>query len=440
MSKKIAVLFPGIGYTCDKPLLYYAGKIAKEKGYEIFPVPYSNFPTNIRGNQEKMEEVFYSALAQAEEILKDISWEDYADILFISKSVGTIVSCAYRKKYNLHTANILYTPLEATFQFTDEHAIVFHGNNDPWVETEKVIAGCEELDLPMYLTVGGNHSLETGDVLKDVRELDNIIRKTAQYIDKVVNPFDKEQIKKVYDDYAAHYDLSDPKIKLKYDHTYHVADLSERIASSLNLSKKDIDMAWTQGMFHDIGRFEQVRRYHTFFDKESVNHAALSADILYKEKLIEQFKLGASAENVLMEKVVRLHNVYILPDNLTEREKLFADILRDADKIDILRVNCETPREDIYGLPAEEFLTSSITDEVYQSVLEHRMIDRKYSKTGVDFILGHIAFVFGLNFPESRKIIKEQGFLDKLLDFKSENEETREKLEIVKKVVNTYLG
>jgi phosphoglycolate phosphatase len=31
MSDKIAVIFPGIGYTCDKPLLYYAGKFAQEK-------------------------------------------------------------------------------------------------------------------------------------------------------------------------------------------------------------------------------------------------------------------------------------------------------------------------------------------------------------------------------------------------------------------------
>lgn len=33
MKKKIAVLFPGIGYTCDKPLLYYTGKLAVARGY-----------------------------------------------------------------------------------------------------------------------------------------------------------------------------------------------------------------------------------------------------------------------------------------------------------------------------------------------------------------------------------------------------------------------
>ena len=31
---KIAVFFPGIGYHCDKPLLYYARKLVQECGCE----------------------------------------------------------------------------------------------------------------------------------------------------------------------------------------------------------------------------------------------------------------------------------------------------------------------------------------------------------------------------------------------------------------------
>lgn len=41
---KLAVLFPGIGYTCDKPLLYYGAKLAKSYGYEVKRVEYGNFP------------------------------------------------------------------------------------------------------------------------------------------------------------------------------------------------------------------------------------------------------------------------------------------------------------------------------------------------------------------------------------------------------------
>ena len=37
-KKKIAVLFPGIGYHTDKPLLYYGKKLAGERGYEIVEI------------------------------------------------------------------------------------------------------------------------------------------------------------------------------------------------------------------------------------------------------------------------------------------------------------------------------------------------------------------------------------------------------------------
>ena len=50
---KIACLFPGIGYTCDKPLLYYSWKLLKGLGWEILPVSYSGFPDKVKGNRKK---------------------------------------------------------------------------------------------------------------------------------------------------------------------------------------------------------------------------------------------------------------------------------------------------------------------------------------------------------------------------------------------------
>ena len=58
-----------------------------------------------------------------------------------------------------------------------------------------------------------------------------------------------------------------------------------------------------------------------------------------------------------------------------------------------------------------------MTDEVFESILKGGNVDRKYSKTGIDFILGHIAFVFGMVYPETLRIAQEQGYLEKLLAF-----------------------
>lgn len=256
---------------------------------------------------------------------------------------------------------------------------------------------------------------------------------------KVSLKIDRDHVTDAFKRYAENYDLNDVKVKLKYDHTFRVADLSDRIAASLGMDEDEKDLAWACGMFHDIGRFEQLKRYHTFQDKKSVNHAALSADILFNEGLVRKF-IDDSSMDPLIEKAVRLHNVLDLPENLSQTEYRYCTILRDADKADILRVNCETPRTEIYDLPEKEFENSSITPEVYADVCALRNVDRKNSKTGIDFILGHICFVFGMVYPETLRITKEQGYLDKLLDFRSNNPDTRTRMENIRKIVKSYIS
>ena len=55
MGKRLAVIFPGIGYHCDKPILYYSRKLAKEQEYkEIISLEYSYTEKNIRGNEKQL--------------------------------------------------------------------------------------------------------------------------------------------------------------------------------------------------------------------------------------------------------------------------------------------------------------------------------------------------------------------------------------------------
>ena len=121
-------------------------------------------------------------LRKAGEILKDVDFSEYHDILFISKSVGTAVASAYAGKYGLNTRNIYYTPVEASFQAIGTEGIVFHGTGDDWAKTEVISAECEKRGLPLYLTEQANHSMETGNALRDLEILKTIMEKTDQYI------------------------------------------------------------------------------------------------------------------------------------------------------------------------------------------------------------------------------------------------------------------
>lgn len=180
--KKTACLFPGIGYTCDKPLLYYSWKLLSGLGWEVIPVPYTGFPSGVKGNPEKMIESARMALEQTEEILKDISWGGCSDILFIGKSIGTAVCAAYALRHSLQCRQVLFTPVKETFQFAGKNSIVFHGTADPWADTKTIRDCCRQRGIPLYETENANHSLETGDVGFDIETVRNTMKIVRAFV------------------------------------------------------------------------------------------------------------------------------------------------------------------------------------------------------------------------------------------------------------------
>ena len=247
----------------------------------------------------------------------------------------------------------------------------------------------------------------------------------------------RKDITETFETYASAYNLDDAKILLKYIHTGKVAENCDRIARSLGMSEEDCDTAWLIGMLHDIGRFEQLRRYDTFMDSVSIDHAEFGADLLFQEGLAEHFGLPQTFYE-LVEKAVRYHSRYRLPENLTEREKVFCQMIRDADKVDIFRANYETGMEAIYNVTAEELKVSPITPEVFEAFMEGHAVLRSLKKASLDHLVGHLALSFELVYPESRKIAQEQGYLWKLAQFESENPDTEEKMIQIRERLKEY--
>lgn len=240
----------------------------------------------------------------------------------------------------------------------------------------------------------------------------------------------REYIKKIFNEYTLAYNVEDTKIKLKIDHTFRVADLCERIAQNIGLSKAQTDLVWLMGMLHDIGRFEQIKRFNTFSDLDSVDHADFGADLLFVDKLIDRFIYSDNVElnrNELksLEIAIRNHNKYRIEDGLTDEDIVYCNILRDADKIDIFRVNYDIPLEEIYNVTTEQLKSGKVSVEVKKCFDERHAVARNIRKTAVDHLIGHICLLFELIYPISVEITKEQGFFNKLLEFESSNEDTR---------------
>ncbi len=176
------MILPGIGYTCDKPLLYYSGKLARSLGYEVLPVPYGGFPPKVRGDRARLLECAEIALKQTGIMLQEVDWAKYEDILFFSKSIGTAAAARYAFLSGIPCRHILYTPLEETFSCPIPNAAAFHGTADPWADTERVRGLCEARHIPLYITENANHSLETGDPEADLNILRDVIRQAKTWI------------------------------------------------------------------------------------------------------------------------------------------------------------------------------------------------------------------------------------------------------------------
>ena len=255
---------------------------------------------------------------------------------------------------------------------------------------------------------------------------------------------DRKHVRETFAAYTRNYNPEDIKIALKIAHTYRVADFCERIAQSIaekeKLTQEDIDFAWLSGILHDIGRFEQVKRYDTFIDSQSVDHAEFGADLLFKDQRLIDGYVADRALDGTLETVIRQHNKYRIDEAVTGKTLVFANILRDADKVDILRVNVETPMEEIYNVTRDTLLSSSVSDKVMQQVRQHIAVNRDVMDTPAEHLIGHIALCFELVYPMSWQIAKEQGYLSRMFEFPTTNPSMQRALAETRKELELFYG
>ncbi|MCR5273211.1 MAG: alpha/beta hydrolase [Lachnospiraceae bacterium] len=161
--KRVLVIFPGIGYGIEKPLLYYSNKIAYENGYEPIYIEYNGLEKYLVGSREKMLEAFAVATRQAEEQLSKVDFASCEDIIFASKSIGTVAASIYATKYKIPARQVYYTPFPQTFSLAQEgNGLVFFGDNDPWIDVETIRELCNSKKCNTGLSRGQIIPLKQG--------------------------------------------------------------------------------------------------------------------------------------------------------------------------------------------------------------------------------------------------------------------------------------
>lgn len=250
---------------------------------------------------------------------------------------------------------------------------------------------------------------------------------------------DFNNAKKAFKNYLSKYDVTNDRIRLKIEHTYKVVDACEFIAKDLNLSKEDVELSKLIGLLHDIGRFKQLEVYNSFEDEKTIDHADYGVEILFKDGLIREF-INDNSYDEIIKKAVQNHNKYAIEKGVNERELLFSKIIRDGDKLDNFRVKEVEEIPTLFDVNEEEFSYESISDNILNDFINHRMILRGDRKTHMDMWISYLAFIYDFNFNSGLRYIKEKNYITKIIDrIDYKNNDTKNKMEIIKNTAIDFI-
>ncbi len=234
-----------------------------------------------------------------------------------------------------------------------------------------------------------------------------------------------------FEDFVKQFDLEKDKSNIesyyhKYHHTYRVMNKIEELGHLLHLNQEEMELAKTIALFHDLGRFHQLKKTKQYDDlKTNFDHAKESIFILEENDWFRNEAISEEVKEIISFAILN-HNQYEIEQTPNETSYYFAKLLRDADKLVIMTEMNPVLKD------------SSISKEVLQEFQKEMLIHRQNIQTPLDNILGYLGFLFDLNFKETIVLLEQEKILEsywlcleKNLDFNTFHE--------LQEIVNKYL-
>lgn len=237
---------------------------------------------------------------------------------------------------------------------------------------------------------------------------------------------------KIFNNYVKQFDFTNPKIRYKFHHSYRVMEIAKEIAISLKLNEEDTYVVTIAALLHDIGRFNQIKNYDTYIDQISTDHGDEGERVLKENNFIKEFVLDTKIINIILNST-KYHNKYEVDSNLDEKTTLICKIVRDADKLDIMRElgNIITLKEIV--------LKKELVDAIYKE----EICKNKNCNNEVDTIIRMLSWVYDLNFKYSYEFLIKNKIIEKkfdLLEMYGETEEITKIKKLIYKKINEKLG
>ncbi|MEE9187853.1 MAG: hypothetical protein V3U36_00700 [Anaerolineales bacterium] len=189
-SDNLALIYPGLRYSCDKPLLYYTTKLLLERGYDVL---------QLRANYRTPQ---FQDLSQADRTIQLIEdgkallnagrqAKSYSNLLLTGKSLGTLtMAFIFNEDRSLLNAKTIWlTPLmhlppvsQISLELTGP-AFVVGSDADPTFESEPVTKIQSMSNTTMQIIKHANHSLEIpGEPLRSLQILIQVMENMNSFL------------------------------------------------------------------------------------------------------------------------------------------------------------------------------------------------------------------------------------------------------------------
>ena len=195
------------------------------------------------------------------------------------------------------------------------------------------------------------------------------------------------------------------ELKLKLEHSKKVSDICVILSKSLNFTKEEIEYTKLIGLYHDIGRFEQLSKYNTYYDNDNFDHGKVGCEIINKLNIKQPIK-------EIMSVCTYEHNKFEISKNYDNNLLKYIKLIRDADKLDIFRVYFKYYKGKKYMPGYQPIL--EISDSVVECIENEKVVDYNKLKTVLDFKCIQFSWIFDINYPKTIELIKENKYLERL--------------------------
>ena len=220
-----------------------------------------------------------------------------------------------------------------------------------------------------------------------------------------------------FSDYVAAFCRRDPDAspvyRMKEAHTRRVRRGMRRLGAESGLDGRELALAETAGLLHDLGRFGQYERYRTFRDDRSEHHGRTAVRVIAAHGLLSAVP---AAERRRLLRAVANHNAARLRPLADPASDLLLKLLRDADKLDILQMAADRidgrrpgPITD-FDVPAGP----ACSPAALAAVCAGRVVPLATVRSRGDALLFYLSWIFDLNSPAAFRQVLASGWLERL--------------------------